>query len=67
MDPIEPLHASLGPAPFVFTPQAPDRMVPAFSRSFKALAWAMLLGLGGWMTTFQESWHTPAALWGGLA
>jgi hypothetical protein len=67
MDPIEPLHASLGPAPFVFHPEAPDRLVSAFSRSFKALAWAMLLGLGGWMATHQENWHTQAAGWGALA
>ena len=66
-DPTEPLYASLGPAPFVFTPQAPDQLVPAFSLSFKLLAWGMLLGLAGWMAAHPQSWHTQAALWGVLA
>lgn len=67
MDPIEPLHASLGPAPFVFHPQAPEKAVSAFSLSFKILGWCMLLGLGGWMVTHQDFWQTQAAVWGGLA
>lgn len=67
MESIEPLHTPLGPAPFVFQPETPDRAVAAFSRSFRTLAWSLLLILGGWMVTNQDRWHTQLAVWGALA
>ena len=67
MESIEPLHPPLGPAPFVFQPEAPDRAVAAFSRSFRILAWSLLLFLGGWMVANQDRWHSQLALWGALA
>lgn len=67
MDPTEPLHAHLGPEPFVFRPTHSGLQVPAFSRSFRALAWLMVAGLGVWMARSPESIHSPAALWGILA
>ncbi|AMO24481.1 hypothetical protein GCM10027034_12450 [Ramlibacter solisilvae] len=41
---------ALGPEPFRFTPQAgPSIEGPAFSRTFKLLATAIVFGMGGWM------------------
>lgn len=42
------LTEHLGPAPFRFTPRHETVISPAFSRPFKALAIALLLGLGVW-------------------
>lgn len=42
------LTEHLGPAPFRFTPQHETVVSPAFSRPFKALAIALLLGLAAW-------------------
>lgn len=42
------LTEHLGPAPFRFAPQHETVVSPAFSRPFKALAIALLLGLAAW-------------------
>jgi hypothetical protein len=48
-----PIEA-MGPEPFRFTPaQGPSVEGPAFSRSFKALAIAMVLAMSLWMITLQ--------------
>jgi hypothetical protein len=67
MHPTDPLHLELGPAPFVFNPSVPEQAVPAFTRSFRLLAWSMVLGLGIWILRSPETWNTPLAWWGALA
>lgn len=67
MDPTDTPLASLGPAPFVFRPSHPPASVPAFSRSFRWLAWLMLAALGYWMVRSPEGVGSPAAQWGLMA
>jgi hypothetical protein len=61
---IDHTTAPLSVSGFVFHPRHPEREVPAFSTSFRALAWALLLGLGAWMLSIKQAHGTNAALWG---
>lgn len=56
--------ASLTASHFAFEPRNPEREVAAFSTSFRALAWALLLGLGGWMLSVKQAHGSSAAMWG---
>lgn len=69
MTPTELAHAQWGPAAFVFEPSQPQKSVPAFGRTFKALAWACLLGLGAWMLAHASATHarSMAGTWALLA
>ena len=67
MDPTEPLHARLGPAPFVFHPSHEAGKVPAFSRSFRWLAWLMVAALGIGMILSTQGIDSPAAPWALMA
>lgn len=46
--------ATLGPKPFVFHPTTDTIEGPAFSRAFKAITWATLLGSGYWLLSLWQ-------------
>ena len=53
---MEPsLAERLAPPPFLFHPEHPGRRAPAFSRTFRLLATALVAAIGSWMYRLWQS------------
>jgi len=53
--------------PYPYTPPSQALSGPAFGPVFKAMAWAILLGLGAWIWRLQPDWRTSQGAWVAVA